>query len=89
MTVSRSFAQPAEDGAPPPPPVFPLWAFAYTAYADHCQRDCAGYVDRLAHLDEPHTAEETLGLDVLTDMNKAFFSLVWGPLGAVMSGDRR
>jgi hypothetical protein len=87
MTVSRSFA-PApsalreEDGAPPP--VFPLLPFAFTAYAEHCSRDVANQVDKLAHADERLDPEEALGLGMLTEMNQAFFTLVWAPFGAAM-----
>lgn len=83
MTVSRSFA-PRDDGEQTDAPVFPLLPFAYLAYADHCRRDYAGYMDKLAHANEPWQGEETLGLQMLTDMNQAFFSLVWAPLGAMM-----
>ena len=86
MTVSRA-SQPADlDSAPPP--VFPMLPFAYMAYAEHCSRDYADYVDRLAHADEPLPAEESLGLDMIQDMNKAFFSLVWAPFGAAMDRTR-
>ncbi len=66
------------------PPVFPLLPYAYMAYAEHCSRDYAGYVDRLAHPEQPWVAEEALGLHMLGDMNRAFFSLVWAPLGSMM-----
>ena len=81
--MSRSFAQPSADDAAPP--VFPLLAFAYTACAEHWSLDYVGYVDRLSHPEQPHTAEEALGLDVINDMNQAFFSLVWDPFGAAMT----
>jgi hypothetical protein len=84
MTASRSFA-PAEDSPQDraPPPVFPLLPYAFTAYAEHCSRDVADHVDRLAHADQRWGAEDALGLHMLTEMNQAFFSLVWGPLAAV------
>jgi len=86
MTVSRSAAPLDADGAPPP--VFPMLPYAYMAYAEHCSRDYAGYVDRLAHADEPLAPEESLGLDMIKDMNQAFFSLVWAPFGAAMDRTR-
>ncbi len=90
MTVSRSFAPreagaPRESGEETAAPVFPMLPFAYMAYADHCTRDYAGYVDKLVHAEDPWQAEETLGLQLLTDMNQAFFSMVWAPLGAMMN----
>ncbi len=89
MTVSRSFA-PSDSGEETEVvPVFPLLPFAYMAYADHCTRDYAGYMDRLAHAEDPWQAEEALGLQMLTDMNQAFFSLVWAPLGAMMTARER
>ena len=87
MSVSRSFAPPPDDSANAAPPVFPLWPYACMAYAEHCSRDYAHYVDKLTHAEKPLRAEETLRLDMLADMNKAFFSLVWAPLGAAMSGE--
>jgi hypothetical protein len=91
MTASRSFA-PAqgslEDQDSAPPPVFPLLPYAFTAYAEHCSRDVANHVDKLAHADEHLDAEEAFGLNMLTDMNQAFFSLVWGPFGVAMSRTR-
>ena len=86
MTASRSFA-PLEGQDRAPPPVFPLLPFAFTAYAEHCSRDVADQVDRLAHADKGIGAQEALGLHMLTEMNQAFFSLVWAPLAAV-SRDR-
>ena len=86
MTASRSFAPPSEtlqDGAPPP--VFPLLPFAFTAYAEHCSRDVATQAGRLAQADQRWGAEEAFGLHMLTEMNQAFFSLVWAPFGAAMS----
>jgi len=81
MTASRSFAPPeGQDRAPPP--VFPLLPFAFTAYAEHCSRDVADHVGRLAHAEERLAPQEALGLNMLTEMNQAFFSLVWGPLAA-------
>jgi hypothetical protein len=91
MTVSRSFA-PSDAGEDAgAAPVFPILPFAYMAYAEHCTRDYADYVDRLTHTKAPWPAEETLGLHMLSDMNQAFFSLVWAPLGAMMTqaGERR
>jgi len=86
MTASRSFAPPTspqgEDRAPPP--VFPLLPYAFTAYAEHCSRDVADHVDKLARADERWGAEDALGLHMLTEMNQAFFSLVWAPFGAAM-----
>ena len=91
MTASRSFAPDQdslqdEDNAPPP--VFPLLPFAFTAYAEHCSRDVANQVDKLAHADEHLAAEDALGLHMLTEMNQAFFSLVWAPFGAAISRSR-
>jgi hypothetical protein len=88
MTASRSFApveRPLEDEDRAPPPVFPLLPYAFTAYAMHCSRDVADQVDRLAHADEHLAPEDALGLHMLTEMNQAFFSLVWAPFGAAMS----
>jgi hypothetical protein len=89
MTASRSFApEQGEDDAPPP--VFPLLPFAFTAYAEHCSRDVADQVDKIAHADERWGAEEALGLHMLTEMNQAFFALVWAPLdAAIRSADTR
>jgi len=92
MTESRSFAPAAEfaddeDRAAAPPP-FPLLPYACTAYAAHCTRDYADYMDRLVHAEEPWVAEETLGLQMVSQMNQAFFALVLGPLGAAMSQAR-
>ena len=91
MTESRSFA-PAK--APPqgedraPPPVFPILPYAFTAYAEHCSRDVADHVDKLAQADKRWAAPDPLGLRMLTEMNQAFFSLVWTPLGAAMRRTR-
>ncbi len=86
MTVSRSFAPAQDDDVPAPgAPLFPILPYACMAYAEHCSRDYAAYVERLAQTREPWAGEETPGLQMLTDMNKAFFSLVWAPLGAVMA----
>jgi hypothetical protein len=88
MTASRSFGPrqgPIEDEQSAPPPVFPLLPYAFTAYAEHCSRDVADQVDKLAHADEHLAAEDALGLHMLTEMNQAFFALVWAPLGAAMS----
>ncbi len=87
MSVSRAFAQPVDDAANAAPPVFPLWPYACMAYAEHCSRDYAHYVDRLTHAKEPLRAEETLRLDMLSDMNRAFYSLLWAPLEAAIAGD--
>lgn len=85
MTASRSFAPIDGEAAP----VFPMLPFAYMAYAEHCSRDYAGYVDKLAHADEqPLAAEDVLGLNMLSDMNLAFFQMVWAPLGAMMPSAR-
>jgi hypothetical protein len=62
--------------------VFPLLPYAFTAYAEHCSRDVADQVDRLAHAEQGLGAHEALGLHMLTEMNQAFFSLVWAPLAA-------
>jgi hypothetical protein len=83
MTASRSFAPP-EDRVPPPP-VFPLLPYAFTAYAEHCSRDVAEQVDKLAHADQRLDAKDALGLNMLTDMNQAFFALVWAPFGAALN----
>jgi len=91
MTASRSFAparSPLQDQDSAPPPVFPLLPYAFTAYAEHCSRDVANQVDRLAHADERLEAEDALGLHMLTEMNQAFFALVWAPFGAAMSRAR-
>lgn len=85
MTASLSLPADAEMQEPAPP-VFPLLPFAYTAYVEHCSHDYAHYVAKLAHADEkPMEAQDALGLRMLTDMNQAFFSLVWAPLGAAVS----
>ena len=86
MTASRSFAPSegslqGEDRAP----VFPLLPYAFTAYAEHCSRDVAAQAGRLAQADQPWGAEDALGLHMLSEMNQAFFSLVWGPFGAAMN----
>jgi hypothetical protein len=86
MTVTRSFAsahQASTDAAPPH--AFPMWPYACMAYAERCSRDYADYVDRLAKADDAAAvlqAEEALGLNLLTDLNQAFFALVWAPLEA-------
>ena len=87
MTASRSFA-PDKDEDSAPPPVFPLLPYAFTAYAEHCSRDVADQVSRLARTDEALAPEDALGLHMLTEMNQAFFSLVWAPLGAAMTRTR-
>jgi len=88
MTASRSFS-PVEDSLQDkddaPPPVFPLLPYAFTAYAEHCSRDVADQVNRLAHADDHLAPEDALGLHMLTEMNQAFFSLVWAPFGAAIS----
>ena len=86
MTASRTFAPPDADDAPPP--MAPLLPYACLAYAEHCTRDYASYVDRLVKADAPLAAEEALGLDMIGDINKAFFALVWGPIGAIMTSAR-
>ena len=87
MTASRAFAAHPETSDGAPPPVFPILPFAYMAYAEHCSHDYADYVDKLAHADErPVAPQDALGL--ITDMNQAFFSLVWAPLGAAMGRGR-
>ncbi len=86
MTVSRSMLPSDADDAPPP--LMPMLPYAYMAYAQHCSRDYVDYVDRLVHADEPLPAQEALGLDMITDMNQAFFTLFWGPIGAIMSQTR-
>ncbi|MGZ6012637.1 MAG: hypothetical protein ACXWK0_12425, partial [Caulobacteraceae bacterium] len=69
MTASRSFSpdegslRGQDDG---PPPVFPLLPYAFTAYAEHCSRDVADQVSRLAQADERWGAEDALGLHMLT-----------------------
>ena len=92
MTASRSFepvdqdVDDAPDDLAAAPPVFPMLPFAYMAYAEHCSHDYADYVDKMVHADQkPVAAEDVLGLQMLTDMNRAFFALVWAPLGAAIS----
>jgi hypothetical protein len=86
MTASRSFAPPEGQDRAPPPPVFPLLPYAFTAYAEHCSRDVAHQVDKLAHADQRRLdAQDALGLNMLTDMNQAFFALVWAPFGAALN----
>ena len=85
MTAPRSLAPHAESLESAPTPVFPLLTFAYTAYAEHCSRDYADYVDALAHADErPVAAGDVFGLQMINDMNQAWFNLVWGPMGAAI-----
>lgn len=85
MTASRSVSADPEMQELPPP-VFPLLPFAYMAYVEHCSHDYAHYVAKLAQSDEkPMEAQDALGLRMLTDMNQAFFSLVWAPLGSAIS----
>jgi hypothetical protein len=86
MTVSRTAE--ALDADDAPPPMVPLLPYAYMAYAQHCSRDYADYVDRLTHADAPLAAEEALGLDMISGMNRAFFTLFWGPIDAAMSQAR-
>jgi hypothetical protein len=86
MSVSRSFA-PIPPADPSAPPAFPSWPFAFTAYADHCQRDYSSYLERLSKADDALAviqAEETLGLNLLAEMNQAFYAMVWAPLGMAM-----
>jgi hypothetical protein len=45
-------------------------------------------MDKLAHADERLEPEDALGLHMLTEMNQAFFALVWAPFGAAMSRTR-
>ena len=82
MTVPQSLDPSDADDAPPP--VIPLLPYAYMAYAEHCSRDYADYWERLTNVDEPLAAEEALGLHMMTDMNQAFFTLFWAPIGAVL-----
>jgi hypothetical protein len=86
MVASQSLPPPDEDEAPPP--VFPLLPYACLAYADHCSHDYADYVDRLAHAEEPWVDEEALGLQMLSEMNRAFFALVWAPFEAAIGEPR-
>jgi hypothetical protein len=88
MIESRSFApakSPLDSEDSAPPPVFPLLPYAFTAYAEHCSRDVADHVDKLAHADQHLAPEDALGLHMLTEMNQAFFTLVWAPFGVAMS----
>ena len=88
MTASRSFAparSPLDGEDSAPPPVFPLLPYALTAYAEHCSRDVADQVDKLAHADAHLAPEDALGLHMLSEMNQAFFALVWAPFGAAIS----
>jgi hypothetical protein len=90
MTASRSFApklpvDAEDDVAAAPPPVFPLLPYACTAYVEYCSRDFAEHMDKLSHTDERVKPEDALGLTMLTDMNQAFFAMVWAPLGKAMS----
>jgi len=95
MTLSRSFA-PREDAAadalsPAAPPAFPMWPFAFTAYAEHCSRDYAGYFQRLSKADDALAvlqADEALGLELLNDMGQAMYALFWGPVGEAMAAVR-
>jgi hypothetical protein len=86
MTVTRSFASAHKAStAAPAPHAFPMWPYACMAYAEHCSRDYADYVNRLTRANDAAAvlqAEEALGLNLLTDMNQAFFALVWAPLDA-------
>jgi hypothetical protein len=91
MTVSAS-PQKASADAAAPPHAFPMWPFAFMAYAEHCSRDYSDYVERLAKAKDAGAviqAEEALGLNLLTDMNQAFFALVWAPFEAAgaVAGD--
>lgn len=89
MTVTRSFApRNTGSGETAPPPPFPMWPFAFTAYADHCSRDYGDYLDRLAKADDAAAviqAEETLSRNLFTDMNQAFYAMIWAPWGAAMT----
>jgi hypothetical protein len=95
MTVTRAFAsahKTSDDATPPH--AFPIWPYACMAYAERCSRDYADYIDRLAQADDPAAviqAEETLGLNLLTDMNQAFVALVWAPFeaAAAVAGEPR
>ena len=87
MTVTRPSASPhkASADAAAPPHAFPMWPYAFMAYAQHCSRDYSDYVDRLAKANDAASvfqAEEALGLNLLSDMNQAFFALVWAPFEA-------
>jgi hypothetical protein len=90
MTVTRASKTSADAAAPPH--AFPMWPYACMAYAERCSRDYAQYVERLAKADDAAAvieAEETLGLNLFTDMNQAFFALVWAPFeaAAAVAGD--
>jgi hypothetical protein len=88
MTVTRSSAPSNVGAGEAAPPPFPMWPYAFTAYADHCSRDYGDYLDRLAKADDAVAviqAEETLGLNLLTDMNQAFYALIWNPWRAAMA----
>jgi hypothetical protein len=97
MPVSRAFsplvgrdAESATDSPPPHP--FPMWPFALTAYADHCSRDYGDYLDRLSKADDAAAvvrAEEAFGLNLLSDINQAFYALVWAPLDAAAAAAPR
>jgi hypothetical protein len=94
MTVTRSLASPhkASADAGAPPHAFPMWPYAFMAYAENCSRDYSDYVDRLAKANDAAAvirAEEALGLNLLTDMNQAFLALVWAPFeaAAAAAGD--
>ena len=89
MPVSRCFSplvgNDAESATASPPYPFPMWPFALTAYADHCARDLGDYIDRLSKADDVAAvvrAEEAFGLNLLSDINQAFYALVWAPLDA-------
>ncbi len=87
MTSSRSFA-PREDAAGAAPPAFPLWPFAFTAYAEHCSRDYADYFQRLSKADDALAvlrADEALSLELLNDMGQAMYALFWGPVSEAMA----
>jgi hypothetical protein len=91
MTASRSFATaiPADDDdIAAAAPVFPLLPYACTAYVEYCSRDFADHMDKLSHTDERLQPEDALGLTMLTDMNQAFFAMVWAPFDKAMSQTR-
>jgi hypothetical protein len=82
MNEHRSFA-PGTDRASTPP--FPMWPYAFTAYADHCSRDVIDYVDRLTQAEAALAliaSEDNLGLSLLADMSEAFRAMVWGSFAA-------
>jgi hypothetical protein len=89
--MTRSFA-PTErqqpDAAASAPLAFPFWPYAYLAYAEHCSRDYARYLDQLGHAPVPQDAariEQDYRLHLLSDMNRAFYNLIWVPFGAALA----